>query len=89
MVVYHGDDIATQFAHSQLNGVHPNERTVVLWLAGFGRPLFDKQCLPPGAQTRGYHPHFIVCGSDHSADGGNTWTGQIALFALEALYCVG
>lgn len=84
--VDHGDDIATQFAHSELNGVHPNEltclyRAVVLWPAGFGRPLFDKQCLPPRSQTHRYHPHFIMCGSDHSADGGNTRTGQIALFA--------
>jgi hypothetical protein len=37
--VDHGNDIATHFTHSELNGVHPNElsclyRTVVLWPAG-------------------------------------------------------
>lgn len=48
---------------------------------GGGRPLFDKQCLPPRSLTHRYHPHFIMCGSDHSANGGNTRTGQIALFA--------
>ncbi len=84
--VDHGNDIATHFTHSELNGVHPNElsglyRTVVLWPAGFGGSLFDKQSLAPRAQTYWYHPHFIVCASDHSADGGNTRAGQMALCA--------
>lgn len=35
----------------------------------------------PRAQTYWYHPHFIVCGGDHSADGGNTRAGQMALCA--------
>ncbi|CAD5659270.1 Uncharacterised protein [Escherichia coli] len=84
--VDHGNDIATHFTHSELNGVHPNEltglyRTVVLWPAGFGGSLFDKQSLTPRAQTYWYHPHFIVCGGNHSADGRNTRAGQMALCA--------
>ena len=43
--VDHGDDIATQFAHSELNGVHPNELTclyrgVVVWPGGGGADRF-------------------------------------------------
>jgi len=47
----------------------------------FGGAFFDKHSLSPRARTHWYHPHFIVGGSDHPADGGNTWAGQMAQFA--------
>nr|QNI18128.1 hypothetical protein [Escherichia coli O1:H7] len=50
-------------------------------MRGGGGSLFDKQSLTPRAQTYWYHPHFIVCGGDHSADGGNTRAGLMALCA--------
>lgn len=49
--VDHGNDIATHFTHSELNGVHPNElsclyRTVVLWPAGVVVRFLTSRALP-------------------------------------------